>query len=247
MVEEVADGKRGAPPDTVTFLGGDVHHSYLAEVRREHWAGSSRIVQAVCSPIRNPLPRKMRFVTAAAGLRGRRPDGEARRPLRQGRGRSVPVEQHRRPVVRQQHRGARGAPRRVCRCAGTPGSSRTATTMHPRLHTIADELIRPQVTRTVVEVRAKRASRTRLGLELSRSGSALGSSSRFSTTSIRAGWIQYWSSATSRAVCPKAIACTIGCTRLEACAPSMCAPRICPFDGSASTFAKPVVSSIAQP
>ncbi len=65
MVEEVADGKRGAPPDTVTFLGGDVHHSYLSEVRREHWAGSSRIMQAVCSPIRNPLPRKMRFVTAA--------------------------------------------------------------------------------------------------------------------------------------------------------------------------------------
>ena len=65
MVEEVADGKRGAPPDTVTFLGGDVHHSYLSEVRRQHWAGSSRIVQAVCSPIRNPLPRKMRFVTAA--------------------------------------------------------------------------------------------------------------------------------------------------------------------------------------
>jgi hypothetical protein len=65
MVEQVADGKRGAPPDTVTFLGGDVHHSYLSEVRRRHWAGSSRIVQAVCSPIRNPLPRKMRFVTAA--------------------------------------------------------------------------------------------------------------------------------------------------------------------------------------
>jgi len=42
-----------------------VHHSYLAEVERPHGAGSSRIVQAVCSPIRNPLPRKMRFVTAA--------------------------------------------------------------------------------------------------------------------------------------------------------------------------------------
>jgi hypothetical protein len=65
MVEEVADGKRGRPPETVTFLSGDVHHSYLAEVRREHWAGSSRVVQAVCSPIRNPLPRRMRFVTAA--------------------------------------------------------------------------------------------------------------------------------------------------------------------------------------
>ncbi len=65
MVLEVADGKRGTPPDTVMFLSGDVHHSYLSEVTRGHWAGSSRIVQAVCSPIRNPLPRRMRFVTAA--------------------------------------------------------------------------------------------------------------------------------------------------------------------------------------
>jgi hypothetical protein len=65
MVTQVADGARGTPPDTITFLGGDVHHSYLSEVRRRHWAGASRIVQAVCSPIRNPLPRKMRFVTAA--------------------------------------------------------------------------------------------------------------------------------------------------------------------------------------
>jgi PhoD-like phosphatase len=65
MVVEVADGRRGAAPQTVTFLSGDVHHSYLAEVRRDHWAGSSRIVQAVCSPIRNPLKRRMRFITAA--------------------------------------------------------------------------------------------------------------------------------------------------------------------------------------
>ena len=64
MVTEVADGRRGRPPETVTFLSGDVHHSYVAEVDRPHWAGSSRIVQAVCSPIRNPLPRKMRFATA---------------------------------------------------------------------------------------------------------------------------------------------------------------------------------------
>jgi hypothetical protein len=65
MAVEVADGKRGTAPQTVTFLSGDVHHSYVSEVQREGWAGSSRIVQAVCSPIRNPLPRKMRFATAA--------------------------------------------------------------------------------------------------------------------------------------------------------------------------------------
>jgi hypothetical protein len=65
MAVEVADGKRGAAPQTVTFLSGDVHHSYVSEVQRPRWAGSSRIVQAVCSPVRNPLPRKLRFATAA--------------------------------------------------------------------------------------------------------------------------------------------------------------------------------------
>jgi hypothetical protein len=65
MAIEVADGKRGEAPQTVTFLSGDVHHSYLAEVQRDGGPGSSRIMQAVCSPIRNPLARKMRFATAA--------------------------------------------------------------------------------------------------------------------------------------------------------------------------------------
>ncbi|WP_343212952.1 hypothetical protein [Arthrobacter sp. H5] len=38
-----------------------MHFSYVAEVQRD---SGSRIVQAVCSPIRNPLPRVMRFATA---------------------------------------------------------------------------------------------------------------------------------------------------------------------------------------
>ena len=38
-----------------------MHHSYLAEVMRPAALGSrSRIVQAVCSPIRNPMPRPVR-------------------------------------------------------------------------------------------------------------------------------------------------------------------------------------------
>ena len=61
MALEVADGARGPAPQTITFLSGDVHHSYVSEVRRD---SGSRIVQAVCSPIRNPLPRSMRFATA---------------------------------------------------------------------------------------------------------------------------------------------------------------------------------------
>jgi hypothetical protein len=63
MVLEVATGKRGSPPATVTFLSGDVHHSYVAEVERD--GRQTRILQAVCSPIRNPLPRALRYVMAA--------------------------------------------------------------------------------------------------------------------------------------------------------------------------------------
>ncbi len=79
LVTEVADGRRGDAPQTVTFLGGDVHHSYVSEVKRRR---GSRVVQAVCSPIRNPLPRFFRFLTAAAGLRRRRADGARGGPLR---------------------------------------------------------------------------------------------------------------------------------------------------------------------
>jgi hypothetical protein len=54
----------------VTFLSGDVHHSYVSEARlsrrtaQRSPALQSRLIQAVCSPIRNPLPRSMRFATA---------------------------------------------------------------------------------------------------------------------------------------------------------------------------------------
>ena len=61
MVGEVADGRRGTPPDTVLFISGDVHYSYVAEARRRL---GSRVVQAVCSPIRNPLPVLMRSFSA---------------------------------------------------------------------------------------------------------------------------------------------------------------------------------------
>jgi hypothetical protein len=61
MVAEVADGKRGPAPESVTFLSGDVHYSCVSEVER---VSGSRIVQAVCSPIRKPLPRLMRSFAA---------------------------------------------------------------------------------------------------------------------------------------------------------------------------------------
>ncbi|HEX5523874.1 MAG TPA: alkaline phosphatase D family protein [Pedococcus sp.] len=71
MVVEVAEGKRGRPPGTITFLSGDVHNSYVTEIDRQELApGASRIVQAVCSPIRNPLPRGVRVAQSllARGL-----------------------------------------------------------------------------------------------------------------------------------------------------------------------------------
>ena len=65
MAVSVAYGERGPAPETVTFLSGDVHHSYLSEVDevrgRPREGRQSRIVQAVCSPIRNRLPGFMRF------------------------------------------------------------------------------------------------------------------------------------------------------------------------------------------
>ncbi len=72
MVAEVAAGERGPAPATVTFLSGDVHHSYLIEADLPRGENRSRVLQAVCSPIRNPLPQVMRFVTAtlAYGVAG---------------------------------------------------------------------------------------------------------------------------------------------------------------------------------
>jgi len=78
MTLEVARGKRGRPPRTVTFLSGDVHHSYVSEARptadefRDNGPIHTRIIQAVCSPIRNPMPRRLRFLVAvlAYGVAG---------------------------------------------------------------------------------------------------------------------------------------------------------------------------------
>jgi hypothetical protein len=66
MVTDVADSKRGSAPANVVFLSGDVHHSYVAEVDR---ADGGRVIQAVCSPIRNPMPRPARRATQAASHR----------------------------------------------------------------------------------------------------------------------------------------------------------------------------------
>jgi hypothetical protein len=57
LVGDLATGRRGSAPRTLTFLSGDIHFSYLARVQP---IGQTRVAQAVCSPVRNPLERKIR-------------------------------------------------------------------------------------------------------------------------------------------------------------------------------------------
>lgn len=66
MVMDVARGNRGRAPSTITFLSGDVHNSYVAEVTdREQYGARAPVLQAVCSPIRNPMPRGIRIMMSA--------------------------------------------------------------------------------------------------------------------------------------------------------------------------------------
>jgi PhoD-like phosphatase len=60
LIEAVTGGRRGQPPGSVVVLSGDVHHTYLAELSFPAAAGGhSPAWQAVCSPLRNPLPATM--------------------------------------------------------------------------------------------------------------------------------------------------------------------------------------------
>ncbi|GAB3536242.1 alkaline phosphatase D family protein [Arthrobacter tecti] len=72
MATEVAQGRRGKAPETVTFLSGDVHFSYIEEVDQPM---QSRVLQAVCSPIRNPLRPALRWVAALGSTRVAGPVG----------------------------------------------------------------------------------------------------------------------------------------------------------------------------
>lgn len=62
----VGSGERGAPPASIVLLSGDVHHAYVAEAAFPAGSGvRSTVVQAVCSPMRNPLDkRERRFMRA---------------------------------------------------------------------------------------------------------------------------------------------------------------------------------------
>ncbi len=93
LVLEVASGARGPAPHTVTFLSGDVHHSYVSSA----WPDPAvtdvtirgQILQATCSPIRNPLPPFMERVTGWAAIR--RVGGVVRRLAKAAKVPSSPI------------------------------------------------------------------------------------------------------------------------------------------------------------
>jgi hypothetical protein len=67
LLDQLARGAAGgAPPATITLIGGDVHTAYIAEITLGN-GQRSRVHQVVCSPFRNPLDaREQRMVRAAA-------------------------------------------------------------------------------------------------------------------------------------------------------------------------------------
>jgi hypothetical protein len=63
LLRSVGSGERGEAPASIILLSGDVHHAYLAEVGFPADANvTSAVVQAVCSPFRNPLEERERDV-----------------------------------------------------------------------------------------------------------------------------------------------------------------------------------------
>jgi hypothetical protein len=70
LLGDVARGRFGRAPASVTVISGDVHHAYLAEVgfpRSE--PVESKVWQAVCSPFRNALDSHERSVVRAGNTR----------------------------------------------------------------------------------------------------------------------------------------------------------------------------------
>ncbi|RIQ14348.1 alkaline phosphatase D family protein [Jiangella rhizosphaerae] len=69
LVTDVATGPDGRRPRAIGFLSGDVHYSYAA---RLDYPGrtpqTSSVYQLVCSPVRNPLSRTLRYLNGAAAF-----------------------------------------------------------------------------------------------------------------------------------------------------------------------------------
>ena len=74
LLADVSAGRLGRRPASVVMLSGDVHHAYLAQVDFPPKAGArSPVYQAVCSPVRNPLPpMRQRIFRASKSSAARR-------------------------------------------------------------------------------------------------------------------------------------------------------------------------------
>ncbi|PSL08299.1 PhoD-like phosphatase [Haloactinopolyspora alba] len=76
LVTEIATTPDG--PGTISFLSGDVHYSYGARMSYPgESARTSRVHQLVCSPLRNPLSRTIRYLNGAAAFAVARVVGSA--------------------------------------------------------------------------------------------------------------------------------------------------------------------------
>jgi hypothetical protein len=84
LLHELAEGPDA--PGTITFIGGDVHTAYIAEVALGD-SQQSRIFQIVCSPFRNPLRGPQR---RAIRLMQTRPARELSRRLARAAGVAPP-------------------------------------------------------------------------------------------------------------------------------------------------------------
>lgn len=63
LLQDVASGRYGAPPSTILTLSGDVHHCMLSSLQFPRGSGAvSRVYEAICSPLRNPLGLRDRIV-----------------------------------------------------------------------------------------------------------------------------------------------------------------------------------------
>jgi hypothetical protein len=69
LLEDVAAGRKGPAPATIVLLSGDVHHAYVAEAWFPGRTVESRVLQATCSPIRNPLDKRERRALRSAFTR----------------------------------------------------------------------------------------------------------------------------------------------------------------------------------
>jgi hypothetical protein len=65
LLAEVAAGRRGPAPASVTLLSGDVHYAYLA-VLRPPGGAIAPVHQVVCSPFRNPLDPRILLASRLA-------------------------------------------------------------------------------------------------------------------------------------------------------------------------------------